>query len=43
MMDIILFFVFMTFIYATIGVLIIGDLDGEIPYDPVSFLFNSLA
>lgn len=36
MLDIILFFVLMTFVYASIGVLIIGDLDGEIYYDPVN-------
>lgn len=35
MIDVILFFVILTIIYAAIGIRIIGDLDGEVPYDEV--------
>lgn len=35
MIDVILFFVILTIIYAAIGIRIIGDLDGEVEYDEV--------
>jgi hypothetical protein len=35
MVDLLLFFLLIIILYAFIGVLLIGDLDGEQPYDKV--------